>query len=250
MKSESKVCTAWWMTADFRWTFRTHSHVDDKIGEWLSNWTVVYISYMASCLRVRKKNPASWLLCWENGAFVEDVVCATEMSCLRRAWQSCGCYGSVVAPMAMHTNHVTSPCARGCGLAVRLELSVSQKQRWHCRLTITHWPCQWLDVYDYDWHRHSHRRLWLCLWLWRLCLCLTIFMHLLDVLWLWLCSVQLTWSWLDSRLKSSRAVFQLGIFLRALRPARTGLRPTRFTSALPELFKKKKKLLLLILFSY
>ena len=31
-------------------------------------------------------------------------------------------------------------------------------------------------------------------------------------------------------------VFQLGIFLRALCPARTGLRPARFTSALPELF--------------
>ena len=37
------------------------------------------------------------------------------------------------------------------------------------------------------------------------------------------------------------SVFQLGIFLRALRPARTGLRPARFTSALPELFKKKTK---------
>ena len=37
----------------------------------------------------------------------------------------------------------------------------------------------------------------------------------------------------------TRAVFQLGLFLRALRPARTGLRPARFTRALPE-FKKKK----------
>ena len=35
-------------------------------------------------------------------------------------------------------------------------------------------------------------------------------------------------------------VFQLGLFLRALRPARTGLRPARFIRALPE-FKKKKK---------
>ena len=35
-------------------------------------------------------------------------------------------------------------------------------------------------------------------------------------------------------------VFQLGLFLRALRPARTGLRPARFTCALPE-FRKKKK---------
>ena len=33
-------------------------------------------------------------------------------------------------------------------------------------------------------------------------------------------------------------VFQLGLFLRALCPARTGLRPARFTRALPE-FKKK-----------
>ena len=38
----------------------------------------------------------------------------------------------------------------------------------------------------------------------------------------------------------ARSVFQLGLFLRALRPARTGLRPVRFTRALPELFKKKK----------
>ena len=36
-------------------------------------------------------------------------------------------------------------------------------------------------------------------------------------------------------------VFQLGIFLRALRPARTVLRPVRLSSALPKLFKKKKK---------
>ena len=34
-------------------------------------------------------------------------------------------------------------------------------------------------------------------------------------------------------------VFQLGPFLRALRPARTGLRPARFTRALPELKRKK-----------
>ena len=40
---------------------------------------------------------------------------------------------------------------------------------------------------------------------------------------------------------ASRSVFQLGLFLRALRPARTGLRPARFTRALPE-FKKKKKI--------
>ena len=42
-------------------------------------------------------------------------------------------------------------------------------------------------------------------------------------------------------------VFQLGLFLRALRPARTGLRPARFARALPEFketnnnLKKKKK---------
>ena len=36
----------------------------------------------------------------------------------------------------------------------------------------------------------------------------------------------------------SMSVFQLGLFLRALRPARTGLRPARFTRALPELKKK------------
>ena len=35
-------------------------------------------------------------------------------------------------------------------------------------------------------------------------------------------------------------MFQLGIFLRALRPARTGLRPARFTSALPELLTKNQ----------
>ena len=34
-------------------------------------------------------------------------------------------------------------------------------------------------------------------------------------------------------------MFELGLFLRVLRPARTGLRPARFTRALPE-FKKKK----------
>ena len=33
-------------------------------------------------------------------------------------------------------------------------------------------------------------------------------------------------------------MFQLGLFLRALRSARTGLRPARFTRALPELKKK------------
>ena len=37
----------------------------------------------------------------------------------------------------------------------------------------------------------------------------------------------------------SNSVFQLGIFLRALRPARTVLRPARLYSVLPE-FKKKK----------
>ena len=36
------------------------------------------------------------------------------------------------------------------------------------------------------------------------------------------------------------SVFQLGIFLRTLRPAHTILRPARLSSALPELFKKKK----------
>ena len=41
-----------------------------------------------------------------------------------------------------------------------------------------------------------------------------------------------------TKTRTSAAVFQLGIFLRALHPARTGLRPARFTSALPE--KKKK----------
>ena len=47
------------------------------------------------------------------------------------------------------------------------------------------------------------------------------------------------------RVSCSHTVFQLGLFLRALRPARTGLRPARtglsparFTRALPE-FKKK-----------
>ena len=35
-------------------------------------------------------------------------------------------------------------------------------------------------------------------------------------------------------------MFQLGLFLRALRPARTGLRPARFTRALPEINLKKK----------
>ena len=39
-------------------------------------------------------------------------------------------------------------------------------------------------------------------------------------------------------------MFQLGLFLRALRPARTGLRPARFTRALPEFYNKnfKKKI--------
>ena len=37
-------------------------------------------------------------------------------------------------------------------------------------------------------------------------------------------------------------MFQLGIFLRALRPVRTVLRPARLSSALPELFEKKKKI--------
>ena len=39
----------------------------------------------------------------------------------------------------------------------------------------------------------------------------------------------------------AKPVFQLGIFLRAPRPARAGLRPARFTYALPELKKKKCK---------
>ena len=38
----------------------------------------------------------------------------------------------------------------------------------------------------------------------------------------------------------SLPVFQLGLFLRALRPARTGLRPALFTRALPEFNQKKK----------
>ena len=42
------------------------------------------------------------------------------------------------------------------------------------------------------------------------------------------------------------SVFQLGLFLRALRPACTGLRPARFTRTLTE-FKKKKKTYFLIL---
>ena len=37
-----------------------------------------------------------------------------------------------------------------------------------------------------------------------------------------------------------RAVLQLGLFLRALRPVRTGLRPARFARALPEYIFKKK----------
>ena len=36
------------------------------------------------------------------------------------------------------------------------------------------------------------------------------------------------------------SVFQLGLFLMALRPARTSVRPARFARALPELQKKKK----------
>ena len=44
------------------------------------------------------------------------------------------------------------------------------------------------------------------------------------------------------------SVFQLGLFMRALRPARTGLRPARFTSALPEWYLKKKKIKLLLCF--
>ena len=45
-------------------------------------------------------------------------------------------------------------------------------------------------------------------------------------------------------------VFQLGLFLRALRPARTGVRPARFIRALPELLKKKKKKILNFYFFY
>ena len=44
------------------------------------------------------------------------------------------------------------------------------------------------------------------------------------------------------------AVFQLGLFLRALRSARTGLRPARFTRALPG-FKKQKNVIAVFLFS-
>ena len=40
-------------------------------------------------------------------------------------------------------------------------------------------------------------------------------------------------------------MLQLGLFLRALRPARTGLRPARFTSALPELKKNNNNNLFL-----
>ena len=40
-------------------------------------------------------------------------------------------------------------------------------------------------------------------------------------------------------------VFQLGLFMRALHPARTGLRPARFTHALLE-FKKKKIIFLFL----
>ena len=43
-------------------------------------------------------------------------------------------------------------------------------------------------------------------------------------------------------------MFQLGPFLRALRPARTGLRPARFTRALSEFKKKKKKKINFVLF--
>ena len=39
---------------------------------------------------------------------------------------------------------------------------------------------------------------------------------------------------------TTNSVFHLGLFLRALRPARTDLRPARFTRALSELKKKKK----------
>ena len=45
---------------------------------------------------------------------------------------------------------------------------------------------------------------------------------------------------------SYTTVFQLGLFLRALRPARTGLRPVRFTRALPEFIIKKKKINLIL----
>ena len=43
---------------------------------------------------------------------------------------------------------------------------------------------------------------------------------------------------LHEPIRQHGAVFQLGIFTRALRPARTGLHSARFTSALPELLKK------------
>ena len=44
------------------------------------------------------------------------------------------------------------------------------------------------------------------------------------------------------------AVFQLGLFMRALRPARTVLCPARLSSALSELFKIKIKIKFLIFF--
>ena len=42
-------------------------------------------------------------------------------------------------------------------------------------------------------------------------------------------------------------MFQLGIFLRALRPARTVLRPAQLPSAAPKLFGKKQKKLFIYL---
>ena len=52
-----------------------------------------------------------------------------------------------------------------------------------------------------------------------------------------------------SKYRLTTAVFQLGLFLRALRPARTGLCPARFTRALPE-FKTNKKKIIIILFYF
>ena len=46
-------------------------------------------------------------------------------------------------------------------------------------------------------------------------------------------------------INNALSVFQLGLFLRALCPAHTGLRPARFTRALPE-FKKIKKYFLFL----
>ena len=56
--------------------------------------------------------------------------------------------------------------------------------------------------------------------------------------------------WTITPQHSYPSVFQLGIFLRALRPARTALRPARLSSALPELFIKKNKLIFHIFYFF